>query len=284
MPGARIAFHYRREPWTSHLLIAAVGVGLLALGHTAPFARAYAALVTQASPRVLITLGLLVLHTVIFWPVALGFHWVDRTDRPRFIARHRIQSGKVRQPPLGRTLRVLIRNQFVLLPILLLLFAELLRIRGWRPDPVLPGLGVLILEVVGLGVIGSIVFYASHRLLHRRWWVKHVHYVHHEFRTTSALASEYAHPFEFAVANFGALTAGALILAPSLAAMGLFAVIAQLTVLVHHSGYALPFAPWSVPHDWHHYRFVELFGSTGALDRLLGTAPEFFELQDGEVR
>ena len=104
------------------------------------------------------------------------------------------------------------------------------------------------------------------------------------FRTTSAWAAEYAHPIEFVVGNFGAMVAGALLFAPSLASIYVFESVAVLTVLVHHSGYALPWAPWSMPHDWHHYRFVELFGSTALLDRLFGTAPEFEKLQDTEIR
>jgi sterol desaturase/sphingolipid hydroxylase (fatty acid hydroxylase superfamily) len=259
-------------------------VGLVGVGSTETFARGWAWMVTEIPPRVLLTGGFLVLHTTIFWPVALFFHRVDRTDRPRWVARHRIQSGRRREPPLAKTLAVLLRNQLLLLPVLLFTLGELLRLRGWQPDPTLPSLAVLTVEVVGQGVIGTLLFYASHRVLHRTWWVKRVHRVHHEFRTTSALASEYAHPVEFVVANFGALALGALLLAPSLASMALFAVIGLTTILVHHSGYALPWAPWSMPHDWHHYRFVEMFGSTGAIDRILGTSPEYVELRDGDKR
>ena len=65
---------------------------------------------------------------------------------------------------------------------------------------------------------------------------------------------------------------------------GAIGTFALLNILVHHSGYALPWAPWSMPHDWHHYRVKELFGTTGFIDRMLGTSPEFETLEDGELR
>lgn len=279
-----MAFHYTREPRTQHLLVGGLLLGAIAVGATDPFAQAWRTLVTEVPDRVLLTGGLMALHTAIFWPVCAAFHLVDRTDRPAAIARYRIQSGARRQPPLGRTLWVLLRNQFLLLPLLLAAFSEALLARGWHADPALPGLGVLALELAGQAVLAVLFFYGAHRFLHRKWWLKRVHRVHHEFRTSTALASEYAHVFEFAVGNFGTLAVGALLLAPSLASIYLFAALALITILVHHSGYALPWAPWSVPHDWHHHRFKEVFGTTGLLDHLFGTDGEFAELEDGDIR
>jgi sterol desaturase/sphingolipid hydroxylase (fatty acid hydroxylase superfamily) len=80
------------------------------------------------------------------------------------------------------------------------------------------------------------------------------------------------------------LAVGVLIFLPSAPAIGLFTVLALSTIIVHHSGYALPWAPYAAPHDWHHYRYVEMFGTTGLLDRLLGTSSEFVALKDGDER
>ena len=93
-----------------------------------------------------------------------------------------------------------------------------------------------------------------------------------------------AHPVEFAIGNFLTMVGGALILAPHLVSMYLFALLGLMTILIHHCGYALPWAPWAVPHDWHHYRFKELFGTVGLLDRVFGTDEEFRTLEDGDVR
>ena len=50
-----------------------------------------------------------------------------------------------------------------------------------------------------------------------------------------------------------------------------------------HTGFAVPWLSWAVHHDWHHYKYTEAFGTYGVLDRLLGTDPEFRQLEDGEV-
>ena len=176
-------------------------------------------------------------------------------------------------------------NQLVWSPLLLLGLWGLLRLRGWAPSTELPSVLSLFGELVAMGVCSLIWFYASHRFLHRPFWMKKVHHVHHEFRTTTAIASEYAHTVEFVAANFQTLACGVIIVAPSLPAIYLFTLIAVSTVLVHHSGYALPWASWSVHHDWHHYRYKEAFGTFGLIDHWLRTDGEFRTLEDGqEVR
>ena len=110
-----------------------------------------------------------------------------------------------------------------------------------------------------------------------------MHRIHHEYKTTTSIASEYAHPVEFCIGNFGTLAGGVVLLAPSLFSIYLFTVLSILTILIHHCGYALPWAPWSIPHDWHHYKYKELFGSVGFLDRILGTDKEFKKLKHDEL-
>ena len=97
------------------------------------------------------------------------------------------------------------------------------------------------------------------------------------------MASEYAHPVEFCLGNFGTLAGGVVLFAPSLASIYLFTLLAVLTVLIHHGGYALPWAPWALPHDWHHYKYKEMFGTIGLLDRLLKTDLEFQKLEEDDA-
>lgn len=279
---SEVSFTYRSRPPTEHLLSALLfggAVGALMLPGTA----AMWTWVVALPPRLAVVGGLLALHTALFWTICAAFHYVDTHDAPVFIARHRIQRDRRKHPPLGPTVRVLLRNQFVLLPVLLLGTAEVLLWRGWTVEPQLPGLGRLCLEVGAQAVIAVVVFYSTHRFLHRKWWMKRVHRIHHEFKTTTAWASEYAHPVEFVIGNYASLALGALIIAPHLASMYLFACLALVNILVHHSGYALPWASWSQPHDWHHYKMSELFGTSGFLDRVLETSPEYEALEEGEV-
>lgn len=274
------------HPIRQHALILGVLALVLAVASTPWFELQWAAMVRVAPPQVLVVVGLMLLHTVVFYGVCMAFHRVDTTDRPAFVARHRIQQERRKHPPMDQTLKVLARNQFLFLPLLLYGLTELLLMRGWRPEAELPSLGRLAWELVAQGVIAVVVFYASHRFLHRKWWMKRVHRVHHEFKTTTAWASEYAHPVEFMGSNFATLATGAFLQAPHLASMYLFALLSLLTILVHHSGYALPWAPYAIPHDWHHYKVHELFGTTGFLDRVMATDLELRKLREeseGEV-
>ncbi|NCG20283.1 MAG: hypothetical protein GWP91_14845 [Rhodobacterales bacterium] len=279
-----MAFHYTRTPWTQHLLSGTVLLLAVALGATDTFASAWSHCVARVDGWVLLTGGLVGLHTLVYYPVCLAFHYVDTHDKPDFIARYRIQRSKRKHPNLPKTLGVLFRNQFLILPPLLLLLGEVLFWRGWTVEAELPTLGRFLLELVGQAVCAALIFYASHRMLHGKWWMVRVHRVHHEFRTTTAWASEYAHPFEFIVGNFLTMVGGALLLAPHLLSMYMFATLGLLTILSHHCGYALPWTSWAVPHDWHHYRFNEIFGTTGFIDKVMGTDKDFRDLKDGDIR
>ena len=282
---AYVPFRYTRPPLTQHLLVGSILLAAVLVGSTHWGAEQWAKLVEGRSPRLLLVGGLMALHTAVYWSVGLFFHQVDLTDRPAYVARYRIQSVRRKHPSFEQTVRVLARNQFIFLPVLLMAMGEVLVMRGWEVETQLPTLGRFVLELIGQTACALVIFYVSHRTLHRKFWMKRVHWVHHQFRTTTALASEYAHPIEFAVGNFFTLAGGALLIGPHLATMYVFALVSVLTILVHHSGYALPWAPYSLPHDWHHYRVKELFGTTGLIDRWLGTDQEFRTLEhDQEVR
>ena len=279
-----MAFRYTRPPLTqgiSTVLLIGLALGAMALPG-AP--SVWAAYLAHTPEWVQIIGALMVVHLLLFWGMVAAFSVVDRHDWPHFIAKHRIQSGKPKRPALGPVLRNLAVNQLVWAPLMLVLIWGLLHVRGWAPDPALPSALQVLAELLGMSVCSMIWFYASHRFLHRKWWMKRVHRVHHEFRTTSAIASEYAHGVEFVVANFGTLGCGVVLLAPSLPSIYLFTVVSLHTILVHHSGYALPWMSWSVHHDWHHYKYTECFGTLGIIDRVLGTDPVFRTLEDGEER
>lgn len=279
-----MGFRYTRPPWSQHLLVGGLLLGGLGLGSTAAFHRFWADLVTSTPEWGLAIGAPWVVHLVEFWVVVGLFGVVDRTDRPAFVARHRIQDGPRKQPPPRKVLRVLAANQLVWSPLMLAVLYGLLKLRGWSVSPELPGLFEVLASLAGMSILSIVYFYASHRFLHRKWWMARVHRVHHEFRTTSAWASEYAHPVEMCAGNFGTLAVGVVLIAPSLATILLFTVLSILTILVHHSGYAIPWAPWAVHHDWHHFRVREAFGTLGILDRLLGTDPDFAKLEHGDRR
>lgn len=277
-----MSFRYTRPRWTQNLLVGGLLVGALYLGSTPAFRRFWAAFVTSA-PEWILAIGVpWIGHILEFWAIVGLFAIVDRFDKPAFVARHRIQDGPRKQPNARKVLKTLAANQLFWSPLMLVLMYGLLKLRGWSLSTELPGLVETLASLAGMAVLSIIFFYSSHRFLHRKWWMVRVHKVHHEFKTTSAWASEYAHPVEMCVGNFGTLAIGVVLIAPSFAVILLYMVLSILTILVHHSGYALPWAPWSVHHDWHHFKMKEAFGTTGLLDRLLGTHRELAQLDDGD--
>jgi methylsterol monooxygenase len=280
----RLGFKYTSPPLTQGALSAVQIGAAIAIGAHPSSAALWREIVQKVPEWVLLIAVVWGGHAVLYWGVCLGFHYVDTHDRPAFIARYRNQTGDAHRPPMKRVLRNLAVNQLLLSPITLLLLWGALRLRGWAPSEELPSVLQLLAELAGMSVLSVLWFYASHRFLHRPWWMNKVHRVHHEFRTTSAIASEYAHWAEYTVGNFGTLAFGVVLIAPSLPGIYLYTLVAISTVLVHHSGYALPWASWSVHHDWHHFRYKECFGTLGILDRLLGTDPEFRTLKHGDTR
>lgn len=277
--------------WTFHRPRASQGVlttGIVALAlgamALAPVQAAWSGVVARVPEWVLILVVPTVLHHALYWSVSAFFHRVDTTDRPAWIARRRIQDGTPKRPPLRRVLRTLAWNHLLWAPLMMLLIWGGLRLRGWVPSADIPGALEVLWQLVLLGAFSEVYFYASHRLLHHKPLMRRFHKVHHEFRTSAAMASEYAHPVEYTLGNFGTLGLGVVLLAPSLPVIYLFTVVAILTILCHHCGYAIPGVPAPAAHDWHHHRVVENFGTAGVLDRLLGTDREYRGFEDGERR
>lgn len=279
-----MAFTYTRPPITqsiSGLVLVGLAVGVF---YWPAAQSAWAQLVETVPEGLLVAGGPYLVFQVVYWGMCAAFGYVDRTQRPRFIARYRIQSGKSHRPPWSRVWRNLALTQLVLSPIMMAWLWGMLHLRGWQLSTTLPDWQTTLLELLGLSLCSIVWFYTSHRFLHRPWWMKRVHRVHHEFRTTSAIASIYAHPVEFVFANFLTLGLGVILIAPSLPVIYLWTALSVHTVVAHHSGYAVPWMSWAVHHDWHHYRYKECFGTLGILDRVLGTDPEFRTFEHGETR
>jgi Delta7-sterol 5-desaturase len=108
-------------------------------------------------------------------------------------------------------------------------------------------------------------FYWTHRLLHRPWWFRHAHYVHHQSLSPSPWTSFSFHPLEAAM---GAIFVPALVFVLPIHFAGLAVVLTAMTVfgVVNHVGYEI-YPRWLVDrglgrwfisvthHNWHHRRF-----------------------------
>lgn len=147
-----MAWTFTRPRPTQGLASAALvagGIGVMALPGVEP---AWAGVVREIPEWLLIVVAPMVLHHLMFWGMALFFHRVDRTDKPAWIARRRIQDGPPRRPPLRRTLVNLAWNQLFWAPIMMLLIWVALRARGWAPQEALPGPVEVVVQLLLMGV------------------------------------------------------------------------------------------------------------------------------------
>lgn len=125
-------------------------------------------------------------------------------------------------------------------------------------------------------------FYWTHRLMHRPWWFRRIHAVHHESRPPTAWAAMSFHPWE---AMTGAVVIPALVfvIPIHIAALGLVLAIMTVMGIANHLGWEM-FPRWLVQgqagkwlitathHQMHHDRYQGNYGLYFRhWDRLCGT-------------
>jgi lathosterol oxidase len=117
--------------------------------------------------------------------------------------------------------------------------------------------------------------YGAHRFLHRPWFFRHIHRVHHRWTSPTAFTSAAMHPAELAL--YQSIMLVPLFFLP-IHVIGLVVVLVyQNTIaMIDHSGVALrSHLPWQPParfHDDHHVYFHVNYGQTlGVWDRVFGT-------------
>jgi sterol desaturase/sphingolipid hydroxylase (fatty acid hydroxylase superfamily) len=145
--------------------------------------------------------------------------------------------------------------------------------RGVSCDPSTPTAMASIGYLIGYWLIQETGFYWFHRTMHRPFWYRRVHRVHHEFRTTSAVATEYFHPAESVALSLLVLS-GPLLLGGHLALVYVWLAVAFLETADSHCGFAFPWSVASKRHAAHHWTGNGWYGAFFNLwDRALGTTP-----------
>lgn len=102
----------------------------------------------------------------------------------------------------------------------------------------------------------EICFYFSHRMLHYKWFYKHVHKVHHEWTASIAIIALYSHPVEHLIVNLGSVFSGIILSGCHIATGWLWLGLLLISTLGDHSGYHIPFIHSSEYHDYHHLKWV----------------------------
>lgn len=138
-------------------------------------------------------------------------------------------------------------------------------------------------------------FYWTHRLMHRPWWFRHAHAVHHASRPPTAWAAMAFHPWE---ALTGALVIPALVFVVPIhvGALGLVLTIMTVMGVTNHMGWEM-FPRWLVNGrlgDWlitatHHQRHHDAYRGNYGLyfrfwDKACGTDLGLGHFGDGDHR
>ena len=132
------------------------------------------------------------------------------------------------------------------------------------------------------------VFYWTHRLLHWRVLYPHIHKIHHTYKTTVSITSEYAHPIEYIFSNLAPSGAGPFLLGYRMHCLTVFAwyVVRMSETLDGHGGYEfswspfrlIPFSGSSEYHDWHHSENIGNYASFFCIwDTVFNTNHHYFK-------
>lgn len=125
-------------------------------------------------------------------------------------------------------------------------------------------------------------FYWTHRLMHRPWWFKRMHAVHHDSRPPTAWAAMSFHPWE-AVTGAIVIPALVFIVPIHVAVLGLVLTIMTVMGVTNHMGWEMfprtivhgPLGQWLITashHELHHQKYRCNYGLYFRFwDRLCGT-------------
>lgn len=112
-------------------------------------------------------------------------------------------------------------------------------------------------------------FYLSHRLLHIRFFWKHIHYVHHTYKNTLPFAAFYCHPVEHIMSNLMSVFIGPILLPCDSLTLKLWLHLGTLHSVHAHFSELRGNNPGI--HDLHHLFYRFNYGTGEVMDKIFGT-------------
>ena len=211
-----------------------------------------------------------------FMLFALPFTWLAAANPPGLL-RYRIQNRREKAGIFWPSVQRWLTNNLWMLATVTLLW-PLIRLCGIHGGP-LPPLWLMAMQLLFFVYLDDGLYYLFHRLMHRPFWFRHVHGVHHRVHTPWAITGHNMHAFEYVATGLIA-TPGPALLGVHLVTLYLWVIFRQWEAAEGHCGYDLPFSPtrWlplsdgALHHDFHHARVRGNFGGfLPVWDRLLGS-------------
>lgn len=215
-----------------------------------------------------------------FWFLSGVFFLIDWT-RPRWAVACKCQPDAPVDFALMRKVAwTVFTHQLTVYPLTSLALYPLIRHRFSYSEE-LPSVATVLCILPLLALFTEIEFYYIHRLLHHPRLYPQVHKRHHEVKAPFAVCALYFHPIE-SMTPFIEATLPCALLGTHVLVYAAWSTLATCMVVLHHSGYELPWFPDTIPfsgfdtmslqHDDHHKHFNVCFGVLGLLDWVHGTA------------
>lgn len=110
----------------------------------------------------------------------------------------------------------------------------------------IPGPLKFTLTIIFCMLCDDFAFHWAHKFLHRPFWYKHVHKLHHEHTMSVSIAAINTHPVEFVLGNLAPLFLGPLLLGKHLHMVSWWGFVqySLCETIEDHSGYEFPWNPF----------------------------------------
>lgn len=227
------------------------------------------------------------LHLAIFWPVGLLSATLELW-RPACLEPFKCQQEeRLTVKMLCKAIAVALVNQALLALTCIGIYYYFAPLHATAFGTQLPSLQEVLVHLACCIVVSELLFYAGHRLLHVPWVYRHIHYVHHAWSAPIAIASIYAHPLEFLLANIPVIAFGPMLMQSHLSVYMVWVMAATWKILSGHLGWNLPLIGSPDAHDFHHSfqhgDNLNNLGQIGVLDAFYATNRDWLESWQARV-
>jgi 4-alpha-methyl-delta7-sterol-4alpha-methyl oxidase len=226
----------------------------------------------------ILAVGLWVMNHGTYFLFAMGMT-VLNMKQPKWAEFYRVQPRQVDNRHLiWPTIRLSFLNGALLIIGTVVLW-PVMYAAGVHYTPEWPAWYTIVWQVLFAMYVDDFVYYFIHRVLHRPWFFKRVHYLHHSVKTPWAMIGHYQHPVEFMLTGITVLM-GQTILGAHVVSIFAWILVRQYTGAIGHLGYELKVDPLKllpgyrgvVFHDYHHSHCDGNYsGGLGWVDGLFGT-------------